>query len=637
MKRFILGILAFMSLMAAAETIQSNQYAIWGIDEDEVIIPTGSVITEAVLTIKNVSPANAPVYVHLLDNTTAGFTFGTDTSGGNVFDTYGVSLSGTYDENGNYICNLSQINDAQSRIWTVFTQPCTMTLVDTSTVQFTSSLLELMDYAGNGGGLGIGIDNGTDSEITFDSIKLDVTTQTYQGTASSQTLALVYPEASAEEAYALQFDGVDDTATFSSFVRPVNNFTVSAWVKTDVTHKIDIESTSGVAGYLNTGHRYLCKPETISGAAGIGISVGTNGVSVYEFSDSYLPALAVYEGALGSDWNYVTITYTNKQPRIYVNGVLVRTGLTSPKTNVYAPRQLGGRNIGWFKGEVSGFCIWDRPLSDAEVLASATNGFSDVAAVGDWMLDEGTGTIANDSSGSGFNGIISGATWVSLVNAPELKNALQFDGVDDTATFSSFVRPANNFTVSAWVKTNVTHKIDIESTSGTAGYLTTGHRYLCKPETVSNGAGIGISVGTNGVSVYEFADAYLPALAVYEGDLGTSWNYITITYTDKQPRIYVNGNLVHTGLTSLKANVYAPRQLGGRNIGWFKGEVSGFRIWNQSLSDAEVLASATNGFSDVAAVGDWMFNEGTGTIANDSSGSGFNGIISGATWVQCIR
>ena len=47
--------------------------------------------------------------------------------------------------------------------------------------------------------------------------------------------------------------------------------------------------------------------------------------------------------------------------------------------------------------------------------------------VGYWHFDEGSGTIAYDSSGQGNNGTIYGATWTS----GKVGGALEFDGKDD--------------------------------------------------------------------------------------------------------------------------------------------------------------------------------------------------------------
>ncbi len=203
-------------------------------------------------------------------------------------------------------------------------------------------------------------------------------------------------------------------------------------------------------------------------------------------------------------------------------------------------------------------------------------------------LDEGSGTTATDTSGYGTNGTISGATWTT---AGKYGKALTFDGTDDRITWTYDTTPANNFTIEAWVKPTTTHEIDAEATSGTTGV--SGQRYLFWPN--SGGASnsyVGISVGTNGVSVYEHGDAYMPALAVYSGTISsTDWTRITVTYINKQPRIYVNGTLVRTGLTSPRTNVYAPNTLGGGAYGYFPGGIDEVRVYHRALTDAEVAAN----------------------------------------------
>jgi hypothetical protein len=84
-----------------------------------------------------------------------------------------------------------------------------------------------------------------------------------------------------------------------------------------------------------------------------------------------MPPLAVYDATFTpiTGWNHVVVTYISKQPRIYLNGTLVSTGLVSPRANVTAPTQLGQGTYGDFSGDVDEVIIYDRGLSDAEVLA----------------------------------------------------------------------------------------------------------------------------------------------------------------------------------------------------------------------------------------------------------------------------
>ena len=150
----------------------------------------------------------------------------------------------------------------------------------------------------------------------------------------------------------VQFDGVDDLISFGTSVRPVDTFTYSAWLKTSQGHEIDAQTTSATTGTSGQKYAFDVEPGGNSSASP-GLSVGTNGLSVYELANGYMPPLAVSSNAIGSGWNFVTVTYLNRQPRIYCNGKLVCTGLTSPRTPVYAPYRVGGQvsaNYGFFVG-----------------------------------------------------------------------------------------------------------------------------------------------------------------------------------------------------------------------------------------------------------------------------------------------
>src|SRR5206468_81890 len=99
-------------------------------------------------------------------------------------------------------------------------------------------------------------------------------------------------------------------------------------------------------------------------------------------------------------------------------------------------------------------------------------------------------------------------------------------------------------------------------------------------------AGAGVSAGTNGVSVYEHGANYMPALAVYSGPLGAGAAVISVNYSNKQPVLYVQGNLARAGVASSRARVTAPTNF----------HLSGFRLTCRSagspMAVPSVLSSA---------------------------------------------
>ena len=162
------------------------------------------------------------------------------------------------------------------------------------------------------------------------------------------------------------FNGTDNYVRIN-YSPPVDNFTIEAWIKPTAAHEIDAESNSGTSG--TSGQRYLFGADHRGTEGGAGISAGTNGISVYEHGDNYMPALAVYSGSISTtQWTHMAVVYSNRQPSIYLNGVLVRAGLQSTKAHVYAPTQIGGGSYGYFPGTVDDVAIYDGALSAADIL-----------------------------------------------------------------------------------------------------------------------------------------------------------------------------------------------------------------------------------------------------------------------------
>lgn len=303
-----------------------------------------------------------------------------------------------------------------------------------------------------------------------------------------------------------RFDGINDTL----YVRhPAvrDNFTIMAWFSTNETIAIQSESTSGTSG--TSGQHWLLYPGYGNATtAGAGISVGTNGIGVYEHGPAYLPPIAVYNGSVPEGWNHVTVVYRNRQPSIYLNGQLVRTGLRSNESSVYASYELGGAGTGYswfFNGTLDGYEVLNRSLSAAQVAAV----YAEENTSGAWT------TIVPDETAQGESWSVAVTTSDGSNSTTALSNNLTIRGpqcgnVSSDITLTSNVSSAGTcFTIAA---SNVT----LDCAEHTITYATN-----------SSGYGIVISQGTNNVTVKN--------CTVFQADArGNS--------TDKRYAVFVDGS-----------------------------------------------------------------------------------------------
>ena len=181
---------------------------------------------------------------------------------------------------------------------------------------------------------------------------------------------------------ALKCDGDDDLISVPSGTNyyptgapsNTNNFTIFVVAyPDDIDHEIDIEAATGAAAKKGTsGQKYILSP--VNGAelyggteiVGAGISLGANGVSVYENGPSYMAPLAVYNASGLSAPVIITINYKNKTPTIFINGTSVRVGLTSQKDSVFPPVKFCSGVFGAFSGKIGEIIIYGKLVPAAD-------------------------------------------------------------------------------------------------------------------------------------------------------------------------------------------------------------------------------------------------------------------------------
>lgn len=370
---------------------------------------------------------------------------------------------------------------------------------------------------------------------------------------------------------------------------------------------------------------------------------------------------------LANRWVHVVAEFTNGSVttnKLYIGGIAqTLSQKRGSADNAYAFVHANLRVSGWQNSSgyrlgtrMDDVKVFDGALTQPEVDALFNETHTCAPRlVQEWRLDTcALGASAGeveDSSGNGNHGTPEGAT---ASGAGRVCKAAIFNGTSPTrikADTNYADSISNDFTMAFWVNPSVTHQLDTPSTSGTAG--TSGQHYVVYPAQGTDAwgaghAGAGVSVGTNGVSVYEHAASYMPPLLVWSGAV-SGWTHVAVVYRAKQPRLYVNGALVATGLTSTYANVHPGLRtsggtptndggLGGGNWGWFRGGIDEFQVYDGALSAASVASIAgasVRSCSTCATLAQYHFEEASWTGAageiKDSSGNARHGNALGPT------
>ncbi|WP_020618718.1 S-layer homology domain-containing protein [Paenibacillus daejeonensis] len=206
-----------------------------------------------------------------------------------------------------------------------------------------------------------------------------------------------------------------------------------------------------------------------------------------------------------------------------------------------------------------------------------------------WKLDETAGSTAADTVG-GADGTVTNGTWTTGI----MNGALAFDGTSGGVDVNDAALAVieDDFTMAFWVKPQGEITLPPEAGDGISGDQ--GQRYAIAPSYRGGGvdsthAGVGVSVGTNGIAVVEHSDVYLPALLVDGGISLDSdkWTHIAIVYKDKQPWLYVNGIFRKAGHRSTKI-VHPSGDIGGSGLGRYTGSIDDVRIYDRQLAIQEV-------------------------------------------------
>ncbi|MFE3845705.1 LamG-like jellyroll fold domain-containing protein, partial [Thermoplasmatota archaeon] len=257
--------------------------------------------------------------------------------------------------------------------------------------------------------------------------------------------------------------------------------------------------------------------------------------------------------------------------------------------------------------------------------------------IGFWDFNENNGIIVNDIM-QNHNGLIyGGANWVNGVEG----SAIKFDGANDYIDIlntSDFEFSNQDLTFSAWIQIedNADDYRNIISLGDTDSYP---HMALAKSR----------SSNLDGRLFFEiYNDSSAASVESIESgpDLPkNNWMFLTGVFEyNNSIRLYLNGvlqenttdidyNLSHA--SDLTFHIGASCNLGGSWPGYYKGLIDEVRIYNRALNETEINLLYQI-YKPDTLIAYWDFNEGNGSIVNDSSLNENNGTIYGASWVTGI-
>ena len=214
-------------------------------------------------------------------------------------------------------------------------------------------------------------------------------------------------------------------------------------------------------------------------------------------------------------------------------------------------------------------------ISFVLLLSVALTGTTKAELVGWWRFDEGSGTVANDSSGNGNDGTFNGdPQWAVGM----LGGALEFDGTDDYVEVpdNESLHLWERFTLAAWI-------YQMESNSS---------RIIDK---IGAGTANGPHLDTHPGTTLRSCSGTCISTADYTLE---EWHHVAVTFDDGDVRLYVDGSIEGGGSApSPLAGNSLPLRIGADSDGQslFHGLIDDARVYNHALTDAEILAAMEGG------------------------------------------
>ena len=201
-------------------------------------------------------------------------------------------------------------------------------------------------------------------------------------------------------------------------------------------------------------------------------------------------------------------------------------------------------------------------------------GSASAALVAHWRLDDGSGTMASDSSGNGYDGtLIGGPEWVAGTDG----GALAFDGADDYVDFGNppdWPAGTSPRTLCGWGKTDS---------------VASGYRWMAAYGSPATGQAMFIGMNGSTLVVGGYGGDDVTVSGAWQVD---EWYHVALTYNGTTAIAYVNG--VQAGSLAKSWDLTLSRAHLGRQVNnaaeFWDGLVDDVRLYDTVLTAAEIKA-----------------------------------------------
>ena len=459
--------------------------------------------------------------------------------------------------------------------------------------------------------LDISLRNGIVAHYSFDDGVSDTSGQGNDGTNNGST------EVAGQLSNCREFDGVNDYVdTNSSTIVPANDFSISCWVNFYV---VGDGVFLGAQNSGNGGYLFYYTGSALSSFKVASGGPGNNGNVTY----TWTPTTSTW-------YHLVTTVSSTGGMKLYIDGSEVASDadtddvISQANTYCIGARDNNGALSLYFDGKMDEVVIYNRALSASEVtrLYNTTGLAYSASTLGQNLVAYYPFDVdANDMSGNDNDGTVSGAT---LTTGKLGTGCYSFDGVNDSIN-TNYTLSGDDFSISWW--------FNINANSGRQTF------FRCRPTADDN---IYVFIESTGeIAAYDKRNTTArDATSVSTYDDGNWHNAVMTSERNGTVKLYVDGSLVNTSLAvpdvalSLGTTDLEIGYDTANNDEYYAGDMDDVSIWSRALTSGEVTELYDSGTGKKPTS---RITEGVqlylplDTNADDYSGNGNNGTVSGAT------